>query len=81
MYIIIQAVDALKGKAIKRYQDFLRQVRKGYRPDYKDILNLICFINLPIRLDNHEFIKQQLLNNNDTAYLHFGKQCDYKTLQ
>lgn len=66
-------VDALKLKAIKEYEKFLQKVKKGYRPDYKDILNLICFINLPVKIDNHEFIKQQLLNQNDTAYLHFGQ--------
>lgn len=67
------AVDALKIKAIKRYEQFLKSVKKGYKPSYQDILNLICFINLPVKLDNHEFIKQQLLNQNDTAYLHFGQ--------
>ena len=50
-------MDALKRKAIKRYEDFLRKLKKGHKPDYQDILNLICFINLPVRLDNHEFIK------------------------
>ena len=50
-------MDALKRKAIKSYEDFLRTLKKGYKPDYQDILNLICFINLPVRLDNHEFIK------------------------
>jgi hypothetical protein len=50
-------VDALKIKAIKRYEEFLKSVKKGYKPDYQEILNLICFINLPVRLDNHEFIK------------------------
>ena len=64
-------VDALKQTAIKKFNDFLRQVKKGYKPDYSEIMNIICFINLPARLDNHEFIKQQLLNQNDTAYLHF----------
>ena len=66
-------VDALKHKAINKYKDFLKKVKKGYRPEYDDILNLICFINLPVKLDNHEFIKQQLLNQDDTFYLHFGK--------
>lgn len=75
MKLNIQAVDALKRKAIKRYNDYLKQVKKGYKPDYQEILNLICFINLPEQLDNNEFIKQQLLNHNDTAYLHFGKRC------
>jgi hypothetical protein len=50
-------VDALKIKAIKRYEEFLKSIKKGYKPDYQEILNLICFINLPVRLDNHEFIK------------------------
>ena len=66
-------VDALKLKAIKEYEKFLQKVKKGYKTDYKDILNLICFINLPVKIDNHEFIKQQLLNLNDTVYLHFGQ--------
>lgn len=66
-------VDALKIKAIKEYEAFLKKVKKGYQPDYKDLLNIICFINLPVRIDNHDFIKQQLLNQNDTVYLHFGQ--------
>ena len=66
-------VDALKIKAIKEYEAFLKKVKKGYQPDYKDLLNMICFINLPVRIDNHDFIKQQLLNQNDTVYLHFGQ--------
>lgn len=36
-------------------------------------MNLICFINLPVRLDKFEYIKETLLNQNDTAYLHFGR--------
>lgn len=66
-------VDALKIKAIKEYEAFLKKVKKGYQPDYKDLLNMICFINLPVRLDNHEFIKQQFLNGTDN--LHFSKRC------
>jgi hypothetical protein len=57
MDINVLVVDALKKKAIKRYEDFLKKVKKGYKPDYKEILNLISFINLPTRLDNHEFIE------------------------
>ena len=66
-------VDALKTKAIKEYEAFLKKVKKGYQPDYKDLLNMICFINLSVKIDNHDFIKQQLLNQNDTVYLHFGQ--------
>lgn len=74
MALNLNHVDALKQKAIRKYNDFLRQVKKGYKPDYSEIMNIICFINLPAKLDNHEFIKQQLLNQNDTAYIHFGTQ-------
>lgn len=73
MALIIINVDALKVKAIKQYEAFLQKIKKGYKPDYKDILDLICFINLPVKLDNAEFIKQKLLNQNDTAYLYFSK--------
>lgn len=66
-------VDALKHKAISRYQEFLNKVKKGYKSDYQEIMDLICFINLPVKLDNYDFIKQQLLNKNDTIYLHFGE--------
>ena len=64
---------ALRRKAIKEYQEFLRKVKKGYKPDYQNILNLICFISLPAKIDNYEFVKQQLLNKDDTTYLHFCK--------
>ena len=50
-------MDALKLKAIKQYESFLHKVKKGYKPEYADLLNLICFINLPGKIDNHEFIK------------------------
>lgn len=66
-------VDALKRKAINTYKDLLFKVKKGYKPDYQDLLNLICFIGLPMKIDNYDFIKQQLLNQNDTIYLHFRK--------
>ena len=53
----LNRVDALKQTAIKKFNDFLKQVKKGYKPDYSEIMNIICFINLPARLNNHEFIK------------------------
>lgn len=72
----MQVVDALKKKAIRKYEQFLQEVQRGYKPEYKDILDLISFINLPIGvLDKHDFIAEQLLNKNDTIYLHFGKRC------
>jgi len=55
-------VDALKRKAIINYKNLLSKIKKGYKPDYKDLLNLICFISLSEKIDNYDFIKQQLLN-------------------
>ena len=36
--------------------------KKGYQDDYSLLLNIICFISLPIDIDNKEFIKENLLN-------------------
>jgi hypothetical protein len=55
-------VDVLKHKAIRLYRDLLKRASYGYRDDYTDLMNIICFISLPERLDNDEFIKQRLLN-------------------
>jgi len=57
-------VDALKQIAIDKYKYLLNRLKKGYKDDYQDLLNLICFINIPIKIDKHEFIKQQFLNKN-----------------
>lgn len=70
---IIQVVDALKRKAIELYDIFLHKASQGYEADYQHILTLISFINMDIRLDNWEVIKQRLLNYGDTDYLHFGR--------
>jgi hypothetical protein len=50
-------VDALKKQAINRYWHLLKRLKKGYKDDYADLLNLICFINLPIKIDKYNFIK------------------------
>ena len=55
-------MDVLKEKAIEQYMYLLKRLKKGYRDDYNDLMNLICFINLPIKLDKHDFIKQYLIN-------------------
>lgn len=85
MFILIlninmQAVGALKRKAIKLYNAFLQDIQRGRKPEYKEILDLISFINLPIELENSDFIAEYLLNKNDTTYLHLGKQCEYNSL-
>ena len=45
-------VDALKGKAIQEYDKLLRELRKGKKPKYEDLMNLICYIDLPVELDH-----------------------------
>ena len=50
-------MDVLKRKAINRYIKLLKRVKKGYRDNYEDLMNLICFINLPVKIDKYEFIK------------------------
>ena len=36
-------------------------------------MNLICYIGLPVRLDNSGFVDQKLLNYDDTIYIHRRK--------
>ena len=45
-------VDALKGKAIQEYDKLLRELRKGKKPKYDDLMNLICYIDLSVELDH-----------------------------
>jgi len=52
----VVAVDELKGKAIQEYDKLLRELRKGKRPKYEFLMNLICYIGLPVRLDNSGFV-------------------------
>lgn len=40
-------VERIKLKVIHLYSRFLRRLNKGYKDDYKTILNMISFINLP----------------------------------
>lgn len=77
---ISAAVDALKKKAIEMYMTLLRRLQKGYKDDYQDLLNLICFIDLPVKIDNYEFVKQQFLNTYGTNSLHFSKGCGCQTV-
>lgn len=67
----VEVVDALKGKAIQEYDKLIHGLRKGKKPDYKFLMTLINFISLPHNIDKHTFIKQQLLNHDDTVYLRF----------
>ena len=64
-------MDALKQKAVVMYKHLLKRLKKGYKDDYTDLLNLICFINLPIEIDKYDFIKQYF-NNYGVDSLHFS---------
>ena len=57
-----QDVDVLKQKVIDEFKQLLKQVRKGYKPDYEFILQEISLIEL-WQLDNTDFFKQFYLNN------------------
>ena len=57
-----QDVDVLKQKVIDEFNQLLKKVRKGYKPDYEFILQEISLIEL-WQLDNTDFFKQFYLNN------------------
>lgn len=57
-----QDVGVLKQKVISEFQQLLKKVRKGYKPDYEFILQEISLIEL-WQLDNTDFYKQFYLNN------------------
>jgi len=69
----VVALDELKGKAIQEYDKLLRELRKGKQPKYTFLMNLICYIGLPVKLDNSHFVEQKLLNYDDTIYIRRGK--------
>lgn len=73
-------VDVLKRKAIDLYKGLLHRAQKGYQDDYLLLMNIICFISLPTEIDNMEFIKEKLLNKDDTLYLQLGRECQLKTV-
>lgn len=73
-------VDVLKRKAIDLYKGLLHRAQKGYQDDYSLLMNMICFISLPSEIDNMEFIKEKLLNKDDTLYLQLGRECQLKTV-
>lgn len=40
-------VAALKDKVIELYCRFIKRLNKGYKDDYSNILNMICYLGLP----------------------------------
>ena len=57
--------DALKDKVIKEFCDLIRDIKKGYHPDYEFILEEISFIDLIENndIDNALIALQYYLNN------------------
>lgn len=73
-------VDVLKRKAIDLYKGLLHRAQKGYQDDYTLLMNIICFISLPMEVDNMEFIKEKLLNQDDTIYLQLGRESGFNPM-
>lgn len=58
-----QDVVVLKKKVITEFDQLLKRIKKGYRPNYEFILQEISLIQLLGTLDNADFYKQFYLNN------------------
>lgn len=61
---LVRDVDALKIKCINEYKEVIRQMQKGYKPNYNLLLDSISFIELVnnSQLNNISLILQYLLN-------------------
>lgn len=61
------AIDRLKHKVISNFNKLLCKVRKGYKPEYENILQEISLIQLledhNLEIDKNLFIIQYYLNN------------------
>lgn len=58
----VDNVTAVKLECISRFNEYVKNLQKGYQLDYSHILNMICFINSYNDLDNKELLTQYLLN-------------------
>jgi len=54
-------VDKLKQEAIKEFSKMLDKMEKGYKCDYKKILDIINLIDLQNKLPDSIFIAHSLL--------------------
>lgn len=63
----VDAVNRLKQKVICEFDELLKYVEKGYKPNYQFLLEEITFINIitedKINLDKSLFILQFYNNN------------------
>lgn len=58
----VDAVDDLKKKVIKDFEKYIKQIFKGYSPDYHQILNEINFIETYSDIDNQKLIYEYYRN-------------------
>ena len=57
------ALSKLKLKSIDDFNKLIYKISYGYRPDYKHLLDQICFIEVNSKLDNSESIYERFINN------------------
>lgn len=62
MLNLVEVVDALKAKAINEYEWLLEHLFKGHKEDYKHLLNLIEYIELPLRPNNDPELLEYFLS-------------------
>lgn len=59
---VVTALDNLKRKAIKEYNQLVLGLYKGYKEDYYTLMNEISFIELHSELDNEQMLLEFYLN-------------------
>lgn len=52
----------LKDKVITEYNKFISGLEKGYKNDYKNILDMICLIEFASYIDNNESLYEYYIN-------------------
>ena len=60
-------VIALKEECISTFNRYIKFLKKGYKPDYSHIINMMCFINSYDKLDNHKSTTKYLMNHAATC--------------
>ena len=57
------ALKKLKSKSIEDFKKLIKKISYGYKPNYRNLLNQICFIEVHSYLDNSELIYEYYINN------------------
>lgn len=58
----VDAINNLKNKVIKDFNNYIKRLQKGYQDDYSVILNEINFIEVHPDLDNQTLIYEYYMN-------------------